>query len=218
MRVAVIFCALLLWPMLAMADVAQLVGRLNIGRGGFCTASLIDSQTILTAGHCLQSPDGTDRPLAPMRFFLALGDDGAVAARHITQIALPAAFFQMGAARLNNDIALARLDAPLDVSALAHLHIGPLPAWSAQVKILRYDRMNSNHIAQQNCKVAAREGQAALLSCTVDSGASGAPVFVMDEAELYLAAVVSRKISAPERGTLAIAAQDAIAQLRRQLR
>jgi len=46
---------------------------------------------------------------------------------------------------------------------------------------------------QETCKVLARQSGALVLSCSVDFGSSGAPVFVIENGEPHIVSVISAK-------------------------
>jgi Trypsin len=57
----------------------EAVGRIDIAGGGFCTGTLIATDLVLTAGHCVKDRDGTPIDASLMTFRAGLSDGTAIA-------------------------------------------------------------------------------------------------------------------------------------------
>jgi V8-like Glu-specific endopeptidase len=160
----------------------EAVGRLNLGRRGFCTASLVTSDIVLTAAHCLFDRDGA--PLGPeaIEFHAGLRYGEAEARRGVRRIVLHPDYDVHAATRLprvGNDLALVELDRPVRKGAVMPFRTTGTVGAGSSVQVLSYAKDRSEVPSREEaCEVLARNADVLVLSCEVDFGASGAPVFV----------------------------------------
>ena len=176
----------------------EAVGRLDLGQTGFCTASLVAEDVVLTAAHCLfDAATGARRDLASLQFLAGWRNGRAAAYRAVTAAEiLPDYDFAAGQtpARMGRDLALLRLDQPIRLPSVAPYPVAPAPMAGDQVGVVSYaqDRAEAPSI-QQVCRVIGAEAPLLILSCSVEFGSSGAPVFVLGQGGASIAAVVSAK-------------------------
>ncbi len=176
----------------------EAVGRLDIDRAGFCTASLISEYTILTAAHCLFDDNGLR--IAPERFsFLAgLRDGRASASRMIIRATPHPAYVHRGEQAQDTavavDLAVLELDRPVRLPSLAPYAIGAAPLRGAAVAVVSYARERANAASlQRTCHVLDQVDGVVMMTCAADFGASGAPIFGMDDGIARIVSVVSAK-------------------------
>ncbi|GHC56002.1 trypsin-like serine peptidase [Neogemmobacter tilapiae] len=174
------------------------VGRLNIGKQGFCTGALITPQIVLTAGHCLFDMQTGERISADQIEFLAGWRNGQALAYRQGRRAVPhPEFAYEGAERVERvvyDLALIELDQPILLPGVVPYETDEKPRKGDLVNVVSYahDRNDAPSL-QEECKVLARQSGTLILSCNVDFGSSGAPVFVIRDGVARVVSVVSAK-------------------------
>jgi len=177
----------------------EAVGRLNFAGRTFCTGALIAPDLVLTAAHCLFEKDSGRAYRADEIEFLAGWRNGrANAQRRVSRaIAHPDFEFTNGdrIGRVGFDLALLQLDQPIRNASVAPFETATRPRKNAQVDVVSYahDRAESPSL-QERCRVLARRSGMLILSCSVDFGSSGAPVFVVDDTGVArIVSVISAK-------------------------
>jgi protease YdgD len=206
------------------AEAFRAVGRLNIAGTRFCTATLISETLVLTAAHCLYHPrTGRAVPLEEFRFVPAHRiEENAGVWRVAQAVVLPG--FTPGAApepqALRRDIALLELDAPVPPEAARPLPVGTLAPGDPPPAIVSYARSRAQAPSiNPACPLIVRLAEVMVLSCAIDFGVSGAPVFVTTGDGPMLVAVVSAMGELPGGDALALAvtAEDHLEALRAAL-
>lgn len=175
------------------------VGRLDVaGRPDFCSAVLIAPDLVLTAAHCLHRHAGG--PVVPADLTFRAGGEGLPAAGHGRALMMHPAYAAQppGLARYAVDLALVRLEAPLEIA--------PLPLGRAEVgdraALVSYrNGRGEEAVHQPDCPVLqATEGLLAL-GCAVSGGASGGAVLAGGS----LAGLLVARSSSATQGAFALA-------------
>lgn len=174
------------------------VGRLNIGWGGMCTGAMIAPRIVLTAAHCLYN-SGTGQLVDPqaMEFHAGYRNGRASASRKVRRAVVHPSYEYNspdGDLRVSNDLALLELSSDIRLSNILPFPTGKRPRKGQQVGVVSYahDRAQSPSI-QEVCHVLARQRGTLVLSCDVDFGSSGAPIFAEVDGKAQIVSVVSAK-------------------------
>ncbi len=176
----------------------EAVGRLDIDRSGFCTASLISETMILTAAHCIFDDSGARIPAAKFTFLAGLRDGRAAATRAIIRATPHPAYKHRGDRARDDtvsvDMAVLELDRPVRLPSLTPYPVGPPPARGTEVAVVSYARERANAASlQKTCHVLDQTGGVVMMTCAADFGASGAPVFWVVDGVPRIVSVVSAK-------------------------
>ena len=174
----------------------QAVGRLNIGRNSFCTGALVAPDLVLTAAHCLFDPEtGAMIPSSDVEFLAGWRNGRAVAYRKARRFIVSKSYDfnqRIVLQRVANDVALIELDRPIRDSSVIPFKSSSSTRIGENVQVVSYakDRSEVPSI-EEPCNILDADARTLVLSCTVNFGASGSPIFVLDHGEPKIASVVS---------------------------
>ena len=176
----------------------EAVGRLNLGDRGFCTGALIADDLVLTAAHCLFDKETGARIDPTTIQFLAGWRNGRAAAyRGVTRAVAHPEYVYGGhenVERVAYDVALLKLDQPIRLPSIHPFSTEGKPATGDEVGVVSYalDRSEAPSL-QQLCHVLDGRSGLLVLSCSVDFGSSGAPIFSFRDGQPRIVSVVSAK-------------------------
>lgn len=199
------------------------VGRLDIGGTGFCTGSLIAPDVVLTAAHCLfEKKTGAPIRIETIEFLAGWRNGRASAYRYVRQAVVHPDYVydsEVTSERVRNDVALLKLQRPIQNTTVIPFETAPRPDKGDSVGVVSYAQDRSEAPAlQQVCDVMARQEGVLVMSCDVDFGSSGAPIFTFEGDRPRIVSVVSAKAEV-EGARVALGTQldQPLAQLRAEL-
>jgi len=191
----------LLLPLPGFAQTEPAIGRLNLAgynRTEMCTATLVAPDLVVTAAHCVTSPqDGVLKRLSDMVFVAGWDGAGHSGAATIREVHVHPRAFDAGRFDLRHDLAVVELADPLESPPLA-LGSAALPG---PLTLMGYQRSRPHRLSvTPYCYGEAARGLWRI-GCRVERGQSGGPVVYGEGAARRVVAVI---VAVSEEQALAV--------------
>jgi len=204
------------------------VGRLEIkddSRSRFCSGALIAPNLVLTAAHCVVNPQSNSTFDPEGIQFLAGWRDGRASAygRARRVVVNPAYSAAHGVTdkTVATDLAVVELAVPMNANGIRPFQRQRQPYIGQSLVVVSYahDRADAPSI-QEKCRVLMRTKRVITSSCSADFGASGAPIFVLEDGVPKIASVVSAKgrLKTGKDVSLGVSLEEPLEALLRQLK
>ncbi|MYM55086.1 trypsin-like serine peptidase [Thalassovita mangrovi] len=201
----------------------EAVGRLELAGNGFCTGALIAPDLVLTAAHCLFDPDSGERiDQSQIEFQAGLRNGRAEAYRWVRRAVVHPSYRYDGpvsADRVRNDLALLELEQPIRNGSVTPFKVARDARTGDRVGVVSYARDRAEAPSMQEiCRVKGRQQGVLVMTCDIDFGSSGSPVFSFADGQARIVSVISAKAQAEgERVALGSQLDGSIDLLRSQL-
>nr|WP_216665548.1 serine protease [Pseudoruegeria sp. HB172150] len=171
----------------------EAIGRLEVGKSGYCTGVLISTDLVLTAAHCVMDRSGK-RYGTELQFRAGLRDGVAVAERAALRTVVHPSYdpADPAAQRVLYDAALVQLDAPIPSATAAPFLVSEPSGKGSEISVVSYARGRDEALSRQAvCGLLWRYKGLLSFDCDVTFGASGAPVFELTGRRARIVSLIS---------------------------
>jgi protease YdgD len=159
----------------------EAVGRLDMKGGGFCSATLIAPNLVLSAAHCVYDRRNRLRTPEMMEFNAGLRNGKVAATRAIAKVAAHPGYdpnLPLTQDNVAHDLALLELATPIPSHEINPFVLHGESVSPGPVSVVSYGQGRETlQSRQRQCGLLFRQNNALMFDCNVTFGSSGAPVF-----------------------------------------
>ncbi len=159
----------------------EAVGRVDIADGGYCTGSLVASNLVLTAAHCVFDHTGKRRDASSLQFRAGLSNGTAIATRSVGRFVVADGYTPgvgMTIDNIRTDAALLELTEAIPTAVAGPFVPYENPRPGDKLSVVSYGQSRDRAPSRQReCNILWRQQGLVSFDCNVTFGSSGAPVF-----------------------------------------
>ncbi|GAA6209968.1 trypsin-like serine protease [Cognatishimia sp. WU-CL00825] len=191
----------------------EAVGRVDLGKGSFCTGVLIAPDQVLTAAHCLfDSKTGAPLDAKDIRFRSGYLNGRSLSDRSVKKYVISEGYeHSSGSYALDviaKDVALLKLEYPISDSEAAPFLLHQDGAAVTRVQVMSYGQGRAEAMSwQRQCDKLFQDYRLMAFDCDITFGSSGAPVFAMQGTRVRILSLVSGLTNGKDGRNLVIGVQ-----------
>ncbi len=199
------------------------VGRLELAGKGFCTATLIGPELVLTAAHCLyDKQNGARFDVGQLEFKAGYQQGISIASAGVSRVAIHPEYDVRKKGEMNNlrfDLALLQLDKAIENQTVKPIEVANPDLSGRTVGVMSYGAGRAeNPQLESACAIKTRPEGIFITTCKAHHGSSGAPVLQIIKGRAQLVSVVSAMARANGKPVaLAAAPKEDLGKLKREL-